>query len=138
MIANVPDVPTGTAPAISKWLLHTPLPFSFAAFGVSQFFLISGFVIPLSLNQATTPSFLRARAWRIIPTYVAGFSFTLLALAAASHVYGKPFPYAIDDVAAHLIPGVRAVLRTLYAAVTKSSTGAAAICGRGGVKSGQW
>ena len=32
----------------------------------------------------------------------------------------------------------RAKLQVLCAAVTKSSTGAAAICGRGGVKSSQW
>jgi peptidoglycan/LPS O-acetylase OafA/YrhL len=107
-------VPPGLAPALSRWFLHTPLPFSFAAFGVSLFFLISGFVIPLSLNQVSTASFLSARAWRIIPTYVAGFSFTLLALVTSSYAYGKPFPYSISAVMAHLIPGVRAILITPF------------------------
>jgi len=51
LIANVPDLPQGVAPAVSKWLLETPMTFSLAAFGVSLFFLISGYVIPLSMDR---------------------------------------------------------------------------------------
>ena len=114
LIANVPDLPQGVAPAVSKWLLETPMTFSLAAFGVSLFFLISGYVIPLSLDRLDTVAFARARVWRILPTYAFGFCFTQLALLVAAKFYGRPFPYETSDVLAHFIPGVRLVARTPF------------------------
>jgi hypothetical protein len=75
--------------------------FQLRRFGVALFFLISGFVVTLSLDRTNTPSFIWARAWRIIPTYAAGFSCILAALMAASHVYRKPFPYSLHEVLVH-------------------------------------
>ncbi|TAG02512.1 MAG: acyltransferase [Betaproteobacteria bacterium] len=51
----------------------------FGALGVAVFFLISGFVIPLSLRDLKPARFLLARAIRIFPTYIACFSLLLLA-----------------------------------------------------------
>jgi predicted PurR-regulated permease PerM len=61
----------------------------------------------------------------------------VLALLAAAYVASEivlPLVFAIT-LKLLLQPALRAVV---CAAVTKSSTGAAAICSRGGVKSSQW
>ena len=114
-IANVPSVPPGVMPELSHQVLYAPpMTFSLAAFGVGLFFLISGFVIPLSIDRLDSVSFLHARAWRLGPTYAAGFLFTVAALAVASHVYGKPFPYSRYEIIAHSVPGLRAFLGTRY------------------------
>ena len=47
--------------------------FSWGAFGVGIFFLISGFVIPYSLEKATFAAFCIGRLFRILPTYFVGF-----------------------------------------------------------------
>jgi peptidoglycan/LPS O-acetylase OafA/YrhL len=114
LIANVPSVAVGVMPDATAWMLGFHPEFSFAAFGVSLFFLISGFVIPISLDRLGAIAFLRARAWRLIPTYMAGFLFTLAALTFASWFYDRPFPYSLSDALAHLIPGVRAITRTTF------------------------
>jgi peptidoglycan/LPS O-acetylase OafA/YrhL len=106
-IANVPALPDGLIPKATRWIFDIPVTFSLAAFGVGLFFLISGLVIPLSLDRMTVTVFLRARAWRIIPTYVCGFLFTVAALGVASAVYSRPFPYTAREVAIHLVPGMR-------------------------------
>jgi peptidoglycan/LPS O-acetylase OafA/YrhL len=106
-IANVPKLPPNSTPVLTLLLLAIPSTFNFGAFGVALFFLISGFVIPLSINRLGTIAFLRARAWRVVPTYAVGFSLTILALAVASWRYGRPFPYSTAEVIAHMVPGVR-------------------------------
>jgi peptidoglycan/LPS O-acetylase OafA/YrhL len=113
-IANVPAVPAGVVPTLSAYVLDTPIFFSLAAFGVGLFFLISGFVIPLSLDRLDRVSFIRARSWRILPTYAVGFLFTLGALVVASQVYGRHFPYSPRNVAVHIIPGLRPLLGGPY------------------------
>lgn len=111
-IADVPAVPLAATPAVSRWIFAQPFEFSLAALGVGIFFVISGFVIPLSLARLTTAEFLWGRAWRIVPTYMAGFPFTVGALALAATVYARPFPYSAPDVLAHWVPGLRMFLRT--------------------------
>jgi len=113
-IANVPAVPDGTMPVVIGWVLGLRPKFSFAPFGVSLFFLISGFLIPISLDRLSAISFLRARAWRLIPTYMTGFVFTLVALVIASWFYSRSFPYSSTDVLAHVVPGIRAITRTAF------------------------
>lgn len=107
LIANVPPLPADTAPPYLYWVVVSSNHFTPGAFGVALFFLISGFVIPLSLDRLGTFSFLRARCWRIGPTYAVGFLFTVAALALASRVYGKPFPYSPTEVLLHIVPGPR-------------------------------
>jgi peptidoglycan/LPS O-acetylase OafA/YrhL len=110
LIANVPPLPADIAPPYLYWVVTSSSHFTPGAFGVALFFLISGFVIPLSLDRLGTFSFLRARCWRIGPTYAVGFLFTVAALALASWVYAKPFPYGPTEVLHHIVPGPRLLL----------------------------
>jgi peptidoglycan/LPS O-acetylase OafA/YrhL len=57
----------GPVPFIALWL--NPVHFDLGTFGVSLFFLISGFVIPFSLQTTTALRFLLARAVRIYPVF---------------------------------------------------------------------
>src|SRR2546430_684721 len=107
LIANVTPLPADIVPPHLYLALMSFNGFSLAEVGVALFFLISGFVIPLSLDRLGTFSFLRARCWRIGPTYAAGFLFTVAALALASRAYGKPFPYSPTEVLLHVVPGPR-------------------------------
>ena len=67
--------------------------FQAGPFGVGLFFLISGLVIPISLEKHNAASFLAARLLRIYPTYIAGLAVQLLTLLVASHIWGQPLPY---------------------------------------------
>lgn len=70
-------------------------------FGVGLFFLISGLVVPISLEKHSALSFLVARGLRIYPTYWAGLTLQMLVLAAASHIWGRPIPYDWNTVLAN-------------------------------------
>ncbi len=67
--------------------------FEAGPFGVGLFFLISGLVVPFSLERHSVPSFVAARLLRIYPTYWAGLALQLLVLLAASHIWGRSLPY---------------------------------------------
>ncbi len=54
-------------PAGAELVIASPI--NFGAFGVALFFLISGFVIPLSFQSYGRLDFLVARFFRIYPTY---------------------------------------------------------------------
>lgn len=56
----------------------------FGAVGVAIFFLISGFVIPFSLNKFRPLGFLVARWFRIFPTYAAALTLICLILSITS------------------------------------------------------
>ena len=72
-------------------------------FGVGLFFLISGLVVPISLEKHTAGSFLAARALRIYPTYMAGLAVQLLVLMAASRIWGHPLPYDWTTILANAL-----------------------------------
>ena len=81
--------PGAPSPAITGWIasnLFNPGPF-----GVAVFFLVSGFVIPFSLERLSPLRFLVARAWRIYPTYAAALGLGLLAVGAMSAWSGQAF-----------------------------------------------
>ena len=73
--------------------LNTPVPgilpyvyppwLDLGKFGVAAFFLISGFVIPFSLNGNTPGSFLLSRALRIFPTFWASLLAQWIVIAAS-------------------------------------------------------
>ncbi|MFC0400930.1 acyltransferase family protein [Paraburkholderia rhizosphaerae] len=65
--------------------------FNFGPFGVSLFFLISGFVISFSLEKMTAGRFLLARAFRIYPTYIACLAIGLCASWLSSRYWDVPF-----------------------------------------------
>jgi peptidoglycan/LPS O-acetylase OafA/YrhL len=68
-----------------KWI--TPGPF-----GVALFFLISGFVIPLSLAKQRPRDFLLARALRIYPVYCAALLIEIAVTQASAAWWRHPLP----------------------------------------------
>jgi len=95
-LANTP-VYNGTVPSIVN--LVNPLGIiNWGAVGVGLFFLISGFVIPLSLQKKDSIQFLIGRFFRIFPTYAVGFSISICALGLAGWYYARNFVYPIQIV----------------------------------------
>ncbi len=76
-------------------------------YGVAIFFLISGFTIPFSLRRVSRSGFIINRLLRIIPTYIAGFSITLIALLVGSKYFLQEWPYTTKEILIHYIPGLR-------------------------------
>ncbi len=64
--------------------------FNGGPFGVGLFFLISGLVIPLSLDGQARGRFLLARALRIYPVYLAAMALEVAALMASRAWWGRP------------------------------------------------
>jgi peptidoglycan/LPS O-acetylase OafA/YrhL len=62
-------------------------------FAVGLFFLVSGFVIPFSLERRTIGGFMIRRFFRIYPTLWAGIAVTMGALILQAHLLGDPVPY---------------------------------------------
>lgn len=98
-----------TMPGYLAWL-HPSSHFDWGPFGVAVFFLVSGFVIPFSLRNASCPAFLIGRFFRIVPLYAAGFSVTLAALWIVGRRFGVEWPFAFKEVLVHYIPGIRDLL----------------------------
>ena len=97
----------------TPWLaqLLSAIPsFDWGAFGVAVFFLVSGFVIPISLNKYSVKGFLIGRIFRIWPTYIAGFTVTVLTIWLAGKYFGKSYPYSARELAIHYVPGLRDLL----------------------------
>ena len=110
-IANTPPPVRVASSALAVWETFLRLfPFGGGEFGVALFFLISGFVIPMSLQKYDWRGFLVGRVLRIYPTYFAGFAVTLIALWIAGSTFGKPFPFDARSVVIHFLPGARDVL----------------------------
>ncbi len=91
-------------------LLYSTILFNWGTFGVALFFLISGFVIPFSLQKFTWKEFAINRFFRIVPTYVVGFTITLLAIYFSGLFFDKHFPYHFKETLIHYIPGLRDLL----------------------------
>lgn len=85
---------------------------NWGALGVGLFFLISGFVIPFSLQSRSVFEFAIGRIWRLVPTYVIGFTITIMALAIAAVIAGNMWPYNAIDLVVHYVPGLRDHFRT--------------------------
>ncbi|MGY6251879.1 acyltransferase family protein [Paraburkholderia caledonica] len=84
------------APALegpSSRMLDLTGTFNFGPFGVSLFFLISGFVIPFSLERLSAARFLAARAFRIYPTYFACIGLSVAAAWLSSRYWHQPFTF---------------------------------------------
>lgn len=82
-------------------------PVNLGAFGVALFFLISGFVIPLSFQSYGRLDFLIARFFRIYPTYWIGLSASLVVLMIGGSLLGMPFPHSAVEVLYGYLIGAR-------------------------------
>ncbi|WP_131779775.1 acyltransferase family protein [Legionella bozemanae] len=98
-------------PIYVVWLNLFPL-FDWGAYGVGLFFILSGFVIPFSLSRTNIIGFCVNRLFRIIPTYIIGFSITLIALFVCGKYFLSVWPYSFQEVFIHYIPGVRDILES--------------------------
>jgi peptidoglycan/LPS O-acetylase OafA/YrhL len=78
-------------PALSAWIY--PWWFDSGAFGVALFFLISGFVIPFSLDKNSRLTFLLARGLRIFPTYWLALLIEWGTIYGFSRYWGKPIAF---------------------------------------------
>lgn len=76
------------AVVISHTLIFSGVSASLGQFGVGLFFIISGFVIPLSLDRYDRKGFVISRLFRIYPTYWAAFSITV----AVAYLQGRTYP----------------------------------------------
>lgn len=108
-LAGLPPL-AARPPAFGGWMFALEPAFNWGAFGVGVFFLISGFVIPFSLRRHVPAGFLLARAIRILPVYAAGFALGVAVLLAYLSAIGAPFPHRWQDVAVHLVAGLRLLL----------------------------
>ena len=79
-------------------LLSNPW-FNYGPFGVGIFFLLSGLVIPMSLNRHTRASFMAARLLRIYPTYLVALLIEMAVLHASAAYWHRPFPFSNWQIA---------------------------------------
>lgn len=71
--------------------------FNFGPFGVALFFLISGFVIPITLERSSLKEFAIRRFFRIFPTYATGLAITCIILISSAHFIGEQFNHTFTD-----------------------------------------
>lgn len=71
--------------------------FNLPGIGVAVFFLISGFVIPLSLDGASVPGYLLKRLLRIFPTYWAALAIGVAATYISAAYWSKPVTHTVVD-----------------------------------------
>ena len=85
--------PVLTEPPPDVFVLVSYPWFNFGPFGVGLFFLISGLVIPFSVDRHSRTSFVLARGLRIYPTYIVAIGIGVAVLHANSAYWQLPFPY---------------------------------------------
>jgi peptidoglycan/LPS O-acetylase OafA/YrhL len=71
-------------------------------FGVALFFLISGFVIPFSLEKLGIARFAVARLLRIFPTYWLATAFMLAMVFASGRYWGNPMLFHDREIISNL------------------------------------
>ena len=76
---------------------------NFGPLGVGVFFLISGLVIPISLQHHTRGGFLLARALRIYPVYAAAALLDIAVIHADAAFWHRPFPYGDWTVGSNVL-----------------------------------
>lgn len=109
-VRTVTGLPTQAADAPGFAELLGRVPVNLGAFGVALFFVVSGFVIPVSLERYTARAFLAGRLIRIWPTYWAGFALTLCALLVGARLLSGTPPFNAVQAGIHFFPPLRAFL----------------------------
>ena len=95
------------APRWAHWV--GTIPVEFAAFGVALFFLLSGYVIAISLTRYSRRGFLVGRLTRIVPTFAAGYLVTCLVVWTAGDPGAElKFP----ELLVGMVPGLPWLLHT--------------------------
>jgi peptidoglycan/LPS O-acetylase OafA/YrhL len=93
-------IPAGFDPAQPAYALHVMSPpfgqFYYGVFGVGVFFLISGFVIPISLRKISTGEFLVRRFFRIYPVYWCCLLISAGMYVLCSWYWSTPWPDRIS------------------------------------------
>jgi peptidoglycan/LPS O-acetylase OafA/YrhL len=112
-LLQIPGLPAEQVmvPVYIQWLNMFPH-FSWGPFGVALFFLISGFVIPFSLQNLHAMTFLRNRFFRIVPTYIVGFGISILALWVGLWYFESDWPYTLQEMMIHTVPGIRDLMHS--------------------------
>jgi peptidoglycan/LPS O-acetylase OafA/YrhL len=91
--------PTGS---LFPWMwVH--LHFFPGVFGVALFFLVSGFVIPFSLESGGLRAFFVRRVFRLYPTFWASLALILAVLAVEAHRYHLAFPHRPAAIASNAV-----------------------------------
>lgn len=85
------------------------VPSTLGSWGVSLFFVISGFVIPYSLERYSVKGFLVGRLWRIWPTCWVGLSITVASVVIGVHFMGGAVPFTFRDAITHFFPPFAAI-----------------------------
>ena len=71
-------------------------------YGVAIFFLITGFTTSLSIKKNDGKHYMLKRVFRIYPTYIAGFSITILSIYIFSKLIGNDYPYTLREYLCHI------------------------------------
>ena len=100
-LATATPVQAGANPAFVGLVSHPW--FNLGPFGVGIFFLISGLVIPFSLDRHTQGTFLLARLLRVYPTYVAALAIEVGVIAANAWFWNRPFPHGAWTVVSNAL-----------------------------------
>jgi peptidoglycan/LPS O-acetylase OafA/YrhL len=83
------------------------------SFGVGIFFVISGFVISISLAKTSVGEFAVRRFFRLWPTYLTCFAITLLSIYATGWYFGRALSFDAFAVLVHLLPGLNGIFGVL-------------------------
>ncbi len=103
MLTGIPNVKADPS------ILSKIVPDALGGWGVSLFFVISGFVIPFSLERYSVKGFIVGRLWRIWPTCWVGLSITVAAVLIGVHTMGGAVPFNFRDVITHYFPPLAAI-----------------------------
>jgi peptidoglycan/LPS O-acetylase OafA/YrhL len=93
--------PVEDVPLVASFL--NTLPINLGDLAVGSFFLISGFLMPLTAQWKTRYEFLNARIKRIWPPYVGALFLTLFWVYWNSQRNFRDFPWSSDHVLASLV-----------------------------------
>ena len=103
VVGNATLTPPQEGPNSPLFALVSHPWFNSGSFGVGLFFLISGLVIPISLERHTPGSFLLARALRIYPTYAAALLVEMAVLYLNARHWGHPFGYGAWAIMSNIL-----------------------------------
>jgi peptidoglycan/LPS O-acetylase OafA/YrhL len=93
IVMSEPSAPVTLPPLVTELFEMLNLP----SMGVAVFFLISGFVIPLSLEGTSTRGYLLKRFLRIFPTYWVALGIGVAATFVSAGFWSKPVTHDFID-----------------------------------------